>query len=193
MRVFVKLALMAALVFIAGCQEEDVQALKPQAIALTQEAAGHYCQMVILEHQGPKAQVHLTGHEAPLWFSQVRDGLAYLKSAEKTAEVAAIYVNDMGKAVSWKVPGKGNWLDVDAAYFVVGSDAKGGMGAPEIVPFGDKNKAEQFAQKRGGTVKRLSDIPAEVVLAPVEFTNISQANTTQASPRQASPKERTKQ
>lgn len=180
MRVFLKLALIAALLFVAGCQEEDVQALKPQAIALTEQAAGHYCQMVILEHPGPKAQVHLVGHAAPLWFSQVRDGLAYLKSAEKTAEVAALYVNDMGKAASWSKPGKGNWIDVKLAYFVVGSNAKGGMGAPEIVPFGDLKKAENFAGKRGGKVKRLSEIPAEVVLAPVEFTNISQADTTQA-------------
>lgn len=168
MKRLIPFALLLA-VAAAGCSDATSQSAKPEAIALTEEAAGHYCQMVILEHEGPKAQAHLAGLEAPLWFSQVRDGLAYLKSPEQSAELRVLYVNDMGAATSWSKPAIDNWIDATAAHFVVGSDAIGGMGAPEIVPFSDAEKAAAFAQERGGSVMRLDDIPAETVLSPVEF------------------------
>lgn len=157
---------------LAACQDSGSAADKPLPIALTSEAAGHYCQMVILEHEGPKAQIHLAGFDAPIWFSQVRDGIAYLKSPEQSADLVALYVNDMGKAVSWSEPGEDNWIDADDAYFVVGSDAIGGMGAPELAPFGDLAKAEEFAAARGGNVFRLAEIPAEIVLSPIDYQTI---------------------
>jgi len=163
-------AILLPLAFVAGCKEDETaQTNLPDPQVLTEEAAGHYCQMVILEHQGPKAQVHLDGLPAPLWFSQVRDGIAYLKSPEQFAEIRVTYVNDMGEATSWLEPGADNWIDANTAYYVVGSDAVGGMGAPEIAPFSDQQKAEQFAGSHGGEVMRLSQISAETVLSPVEF------------------------
>jgi len=160
-------ALAVALV-LSGCSSEAVVQSTPDPIALTEEAAGHYCQMVILEHQGPKAQMYLAGMPQPLWFSQVRDGLAYIKSPEQSAEILVMYVNDMGEAKSWSEPGEMNWIRADEAYYVVGSDATGGMGAPELAPFSNKDKAIEFANLRGGTVQRLSEISAEAVLAPVD-------------------------
>lgn len=162
--------LLVPLIFVSGCSDNSIQINKPEAIVLTEEAAGHYCQMIIFEHEGPKAQAHLAGMVAPLWFSQVRDGLAFLKSPEQSAEILVLYVNDMGAATSWAEPGSGNWIDAQSAHYVVGSDAVGGMGAPELVPFIDQDKAEDFANQRGGKVMRLSEIPAETVLSPVEFT-----------------------
>lgn len=158
---------------LAGCQDGSSMQEKPLPIALTTEAAGHYCQMVILDHQGPKAQIHLAGFAAPLWFSQVRDGIAYLKSPEQSAQLVVLYVNDMGAAISWSEPGADNWIDAVDAYFVVGSDAIGGMGAPELAPFADLEKAEEFTAHRGGEVMRLSEISAETVLAPVDFQSIT--------------------
>lgn len=154
---------------LMGCKEDSAALDIPDPVVLTEEAAGHYCQMIILEHQGPKAQAHLAGHMAPLWFSQVRDGLAYLISPEQSDEILVIYVNDMGVAVSWTEPGADNWIKAKDAYFVVGSDAIGGMGAPEIAPFGTFEQAEIFAGIHGGTVLRLDEIPADAVLAPIEF------------------------
>ena len=161
-------SLLVPLLILAGCKEDSAALSVPDPVSLTEEAAGHYCQMTILEHPGPKAQVHLDGYPAPLWFSQVRDGIAYLKSPEQSAEILVLFVNDMGNAVSWSEPGTDNRIDANDAYFVVGSDAVGGMGAPEIAPFGDLLKAEQFIQVHGGNVMRLTEIPAEVVLSPVE-------------------------
>lgn len=159
------------LLALAGCKEDQAALSIPDPVVLTEEAAGHYCQMVILEHQGPKAQAHLEGMPAPLWFSQVRDGVAYLKSPEQTAQVLVLYVNDMGRAIHWTQPGEENWIKASDAYFVVGSDAIGGMGAPEVVPFGGQLRAEKFANEHGGKIMRLNDIPIEAVLAPVEFAS----------------------
>ena len=48
----------------------------------------------------------------------------------------------------------------------------GAMGAPELAPFSDLAKAEEFAATRGGEVMRLSEISAELVLAPIDFQTI---------------------
>jgi len=164
------LTFLLPLALIAGCKGDvTVPESLPEPLVLTEEAAGHYCQMVILEHQGPKAQIHLAGFPAPLWFSQVRDGIAYLKSPEQSAEILVLYVNDMGAAVSWTEPGADNWINAETAYFVVGSDAIGGMGAPELAPFSRLTSAEQFAKEHGGDIMLLSEISPEIVLSPVDF------------------------
>ena len=160
--------LLIATALLAGCSSEAAVQAVPEPIALTEEAAGHYCQMVILEHEGPKAQMHLAGFQHPLWFSQVRDGLAYFKSPEQSADIAVMYVNDMGKAKSWSEPGEMNWIRADEAYFVVGSNKKGGMGAPELAPFSTEDKALEFAKTFGGDVQRLDEISMQAVLAPVD-------------------------
>lgn len=154
---------------LMGCKEDNAALNIPEPVMLTEEAAGHYCQMVILEHQGPKAQAHLAGHMAPLWFSQVRDGLAYVISPEQSDEILVLYVNDMGVAISWTEPGPDNWIKASDAYFVVGSDAIGGMGAPEIAPFGTFEQATTFVGIHGGEILRLDEIPTDAVLAPIEF------------------------
>jgi copper chaperone NosL len=160
--------LLAASILV-GCQEE-IEIAKPAAIELTPEAAGHYCQMTVLEHVGPKAQIHLAGNPFPVWFTQVRDAVAFKLSPEETDEIAAIYVNDMDKAVSWTQPGNDNWIDADEAWFVTGSSQAGGMGAPEAIPFGTENGARIFAETNGGDVVRLAEIPADYVLAPVDVS-----------------------
>ncbi len=162
-----------ALAFLTGCQDEG-ELPKPAAIALTPEAAGYYCQMTVLEHDGPKAQIHLTGHLHPLWFTQVRDAVAFMHSPEEAKNIAAIYVNDMGSAENWKEPGFDNWVDADQAWFVVESRQAGGMGAPEAIPFGTEEGAQKFAEANGGRVLRLRDIPADYVLAPVELPPVSE-------------------
>ncbi|MEP3047045.1 MAG: nitrous oxide reductase accessory protein NosL [Roseibium sp.] len=154
---------------LAGCQE-DVQIAKPAAIELTPEAAGHYCQMTVLEHNGPKAQIHLAGFQFPLWFTQVRDAVAFKLSPEETDKIAAIYVNDMDKAASWDQPGFDNWIDADDAWFVTGSRQAGGMGAPEVIPFGTEEGALKFATANGGSVLRLDGVPESYVFAPVEIS-----------------------
>lgn len=162
-RLVFTLTLVAAL---AACREEAT--VQPEPVALSASSVGHYCQMNMLEHPGPKAQVHLEGLPgAPLFFSQVRDAVAYQRMPEQSHAITAIFVSDMGKAPSWEAPGRDNWIAATEAHYVVGSSRKGGMGAPELVPFATRQGAEQFAARHGGHVSRLADIPDAAALAPV--------------------------
>lgn len=149
---------------LAACKEE--LAALPQPVKMTSDALGHYCQMNLSEHPGPKAQVHLKGVEAPIYFAQVRDAIAYLRMPEQSHAVAAVYVNDMAVAPSWDTPGNDNWLAVTTAHFVVGSGMAGGMGAPELVPFSDIEAAESFAARHGGRILGLNAIADADVLTP---------------------------
>lgn len=156
---------LALLLLTAACREE-VAAL-PEPVPLTIEAVGHYCQMDLFEHPGPKGQVHLIGLPDPLFFSQVRDAVAYQRLPEQSHSIAAIYVNDMGAAESWENTGAENWILAEGAHYVVGSARFGGMGAPELVPFADPVAAQDFAAEYGGNVMTLEQIPDELVLTPV--------------------------
>ena len=159
-RLLIPLALMLAL---AGCREDA--APRPDPVAMTDDATGHFCQMNLNEHPGPKAQVHLAGMPNPLFFSQVRDAVAFKLMPEQEGLIAAIYVSDMA-AGPWEAPGATNWIAAEDAFYVTGSDQPGGMGTPELIPFGTEAAARSFADTHHGAVQRLADIPAEVVLAP---------------------------
>lgn len=161
------------LTFLSGCSDQEVSIEIPNAIAMTEEAVGHYCNMNILEHNGPKAQIHLENIMFPIWFSQVRDAVAYTRLPEETFEAVAIYVHDMSKAVSWERPGDDAWIDIKQAFFVINSQAVGGMGAPETIPFGSKESAMEFASSNGGTIVNLDGIPDDYVLGPVDINHQS--------------------
>lgn len=155
------------LIALTACKEEVAQ--DTSAVPLNEDAVGHYCQMDLLEHDGPKAQAHLSGLPgAPLFFSQVRDVVAYLRMPEQSHEVLTVWVNDMGAPeAAWDAPGANNWIDANDAIYVVGASVVGGMGAPELVPFSKSQDAIEFAHLNGGDVMHLADIPDQAVLAPV--------------------------
>ncbi|MFX0546282.1 nitrous oxide reductase accessory protein NosL [Roseovarius sp. S1116L3] len=150
---------------LAACRDE---AEAPDPVRMTQDAVGHFCQMNLLEHAGPKAQVHLEGLPGmPLFFSQVRDAIAYQRMPEQSHAITAIYVQDVGSVPSWDAPGQDHWIAAEDAYYVLGSDRMGGMGAPETVSFAAEGAAEDFAAAHGGRILRLTQIPDAAVLAPV--------------------------
>lgn len=160
-----RLALLLCLILLAACRDETAN--KPQPVKMSETAVGHFCQMNLLAHPGPKAQVHLVGLPGvPLFFAQVRDALAYLRMPEQSHRIAAVYVSDMGRAPDWEAPGRDNWTPAESAYYVIGSGRAGGMGAPELVPFADVEAAERFARAEGGRVVGFDDIPDAAVLAP---------------------------
>lgn len=163
-----------AVLALAACREEEV--VRPLPVTMTAEALGHYCQMNLLEHPGPKAQVHLEGVAEPLFFSQVRDAIAYQRMPEQSHAITAVYVSDMGAAPSWEEPGADNWIAADTAVYVVGATVTGGMGAPELVPFSDRAAAQAFVTRAGGELLSLEAVPDETVLAPVEFDVDSDGN-----------------
>lgn len=151
------------LLLLAACKDE---APVPLPVAMTADTTGYFCQMDLLGHPGPKAQIHLATYPGrPLFFSQVKDAVAYLRMPEQIDTVTATYVSDMGAAPSWQSPGATNWLAAEKAVYVVGSDARGGMDAPEFVPFSDPAKARAFAASHGGQVMTLAQIP-QTALTP---------------------------
>jgi copper chaperone NosL len=165
-------SLLAGLVIalsLTACDiSEDTAELPPPA-EVAGEATGYFCGMLLAEHGGPKGQIHLKSGAEPVWFSSVRDTVAFTLLEEEPKDIAAIYVNDMGKAQNWEQPEPGTWIDAHSAWFVIESRRLGGMGLPEAVPFGSSAAAERFAAENGGRVVRLADISADYVLGTPEM------------------------
>ena len=152
---------------VVGCAQES-PAPRPQPAEVNDEATGHYCGMLLVEHEGPKGQIHLTSRSEPLWFSSVRDTIAFTRLPGEPRDITAIYVNDMARATNWKQPEPGAWIDANEAWFVIESKMSGGMGAPEAAPFSGERAAEMFRTEHGGRVVRLAEIPDSYVVGPVD-------------------------
>ena len=148
----------------AGCSEDDDVVARPAPLEPTREASGHYCGMILVDHSGPKAQVHLPGEAEPVWFSSVRDAIAFTMLPEEPRNYTAIYVNDMGVA-QWEAPEPDTWIDANGASYVIGSDRMGGMGVPEAVPFATREAAEGFVAAHGGRIVALTEVPESYIFA----------------------------
>ncbi len=156
-----KLIPLIFIALLAACEKN--QAIEtPPAQRLTREATGYYCLMTVLNHNGPKGQIMLTDKPQALWFTSVRDTIAFTLSPEEPKNIAAIYVNDMSNA-EWDNPGEDNWIDARKAWYVLDSKQTGGMGAPETVPFSTEKAARSFAGEHGGEVYRFDTIPPAYV------------------------------
>jgi copper chaperone NosL len=168
-RILLAAAMLLALVLQAGCGRGNTPPPAPPPAEVTGEAVGRYCGMRLVDHEGPKGQVHLTGAKQPVWFSSVRDTLAFMRLPEEPRDIAAVYVNDMARSRHWDQPDAGAWIDPRQAWFVIESDMRGGMGAPEAVPFSNAAAAQAFQAAHKGKVVRLADIPDAYVLGPVDI------------------------
>jgi copper chaperone NosL len=146
---------------LGACDDKQEAAAPPPPEALTASAIGHYCGMNVLEHPGPKGQILLESRLDPVWFSSARDTLAFTMLAEEPKDIGAIYVSDMAHAPSWENPGAENWVDARRAFYVIGSNRQGGMGAPEAVPFSDRVAAERLAVAHGGRVVAFKEVPRD--------------------------------
>jgi copper chaperone NosL len=176
MRVRAVIALvMLAAPLLAACKEDT--APRPPPVELTRDDNGYFCHMIIIDHPGPKAQIHIGGRERPLFFPAVVDAVGYLMLPGESKAIRAIYVNDMGKAHNWKAPEPGTWIDANTAYFVIDSKIVSGMGHKEAVPFGTKLEADGFAGKNGGRVVRLGEIPRSYVFPGVNEADASAASS----------------
>ncbi|MGV8923435.1 MAG: nitrous oxide reductase accessory protein NosL [Thermomonas sp.] len=165
-------AALTMLVLLAACYQAAPPAPPPSPAEVSDAANGRYCGMQLTDHDGPKGQIFVIGIPDPIWFSSVRDTIAFLRLPEESSDVAAVFVNDMGKAKNWKQPEAGAWVEANSAWFVLDSNMRGGMGAPEAVPFAAKPAAEAFRAEHGGRLARLVDIPDAYVLGPVDLTPI---------------------
>lgn len=176
----------AAAALVAGCGQEAAPPPMPLPDEVTYASVGRYCGMTLADHEGPKGQIHLQGQAEPVWFSSVRDTIAFTRLPEEPRDIAAIYVNDMGRARNWAQPEPGTWIDARKAWFVIDSDVRGGMGAPEAVPFSDQAAAEAFQAQHRGRVVQLADVPDSYVLGPVDLVLPAPAASSASAARHAS-------
>ncbi|TWB04664.1 nitrous oxide reductase accessory protein NosL [Bradyrhizobium stylosanthis] len=154
---------------LAGCDQKQTAQIPPPH-RMTAEDIGHYCGMNVLEHPGPKGQIFAASLIQAVWFSSVRDALAFTMLPDEPKDILAIYVSDMGKAPSWDQPGPDNWIEARKALFVIESRAKSGMGGDEAVPFSDRAAAEKFAAENGGRIVGFDEVPRDYVLASANVT-----------------------
>lgn len=147
---------------LAACGEEETTAKAPPPMAPDREAITYFGHMILVDHDGPKAQIHLRSQQAPLWFPQVRDAVAFTLLPGEARDIAAIYVTDMAASPEWDDPR--DWMPAKDAVYVIGSRRRGGMGAPEAVPFSDRAAAEAFAAENGGHLVDWETIPEDYVL-----------------------------
>ncbi|MEO8079711.1 MAG: nitrous oxide reductase accessory protein NosL [Caldimonas sp.] len=163
------MAALLAAVIAGGCGRPSPPPAAPPPVEVQADSAAHFCGMLLVDHEGPKGQIHLASSDKTVWFSSVRDTIAFTRLPEEARDITAIYVNDMGRARSWARPEPGTWVDAKQAWFVIDSDMRGGMGAPEAVPFSQKTAAEAFRGIHQGRIVRMADIPGAYVLGRVDM------------------------
>jgi copper chaperone NosL len=158
-------ALFGALL-LAGCNDQVAKA--PAPLEPTAESVSHFCGMLLSEHAGPKGQIFLKGRTTPVWFSSVGETVAFTMLPDEPAGVAAIYVNDMGKAKNWERPEPDTWVEARRAWYVLGSNKRGPAGMGDIrrepIPFGEEAAAQRFQAAHGGRILRFSEIPKDDIL-----------------------------
>lgn len=149
------------IILLTACEKTQVAEIPP-AQTLNRDASGYYCLMTVVNHKGPKGQIILTDNQQALWFTSIRDTIAFTLSPEEPKNIAAIYVNDMSQA-DWDNPGADNWIEARTAWYVLNSSRSSGMNTPEAVPFSTKENAESFASEHGGTIYTFDTIPPDYI------------------------------
>ncbi len=148
---------------LAGCGQQQQPPPVPQAP--TRDDVGYFCSMIVENHLGPKSQIFLAGEDEPLWFTSVRDGISFTLLPEEPRNIRTVFVTAMDSA-DWNHPEleTQSWISAEKAWYIIGSNKRGGMGAAEAIPFTSEAAAQSFAKKFSGRVARLDDIPDDYIL-----------------------------
>jgi copper chaperone NosL len=167
---FTNRPLLAATAVVVGCFllfacSKPPDAAKPAPQVLTRDIVGYFCGMIVEDHLGPKSQIIVAGKAQALWFTSVRDGVAFTLMPEETAKLEVFYVTAMDIG-DWEHPEQQveAWIEAGAAWYVIGSSQKGGMGMAEVIPFSTEKAAQKFIQQHGGQRLRYSAIPRDYIL-----------------------------
>lgn len=152
----VRLVIGCAWIGLASCSQSSHVA---QPVEVTSSTSCSLDGMLLADYPGPKAQIQYEQGDTDFFCDTVEMFSIYLKPEQKK-RVTGIFVQDMGKT-DWNNP-KGHWIDARSAFYVVGSQMKGGMG-PTLASFSSQSDAEQFKNKNGGKVYKFSEITADMV------------------------------
>lgn len=167
-------SIVALSVFLAGCSGNAEESVPPAPQEITQDSVGHFCGMDLIEHNGPKGQVFVKGSELPLWFSTIRQVMAYTILPDSPKGLSAIYVTDMSKVQNLSQPEPGTWMKAVDAYYVTESRQEGGMGGEDPLPFSDEAQALAFILEHGGRIQRFGEMSEDYILHYDVFAAIGQ-------------------
>ncbi|MBL1141214.1 MAG: copper resistance protein CopZ [Proteobacteria bacterium] len=150
-------------VLVACDSSSPKQSYTPQVV--TRDAIGYYCNMIVEDHSGPKGQIILTNKEKAIWFTSIRDAIAFSMLPDEPKNIASFFVTAMDEA-EWEHPEAqvDNWIKAQSAWFVINSAQRGGMGQMEAIPFKHKQSANSFISKHGGEILSYTEIPENYIL-----------------------------
>lgn len=149
---------------LIGCDNAtQTQLYSPQNV--TRDDIGYYCNMIIEDHAGPKGQIILTDTDKAIWFTSVRDAVAFNLLPDESKNIAAFFVTAMDET-EWNHPEKNNnnWIEAQSALYVINSKQRGGMGQMEVIPFKLQKSASEFVQQYDGNIVSYVNIPRNYIL-----------------------------
>lgn len=152
-----QLALALSVAALTACGTADSSAVGP--VEITRDTNCSLDGMPLMDYPGPKAQVFYERQAAPDFFCDTVELFALLLKPEQQKRVRAVYVQDMAQA-DWNQP-VGHWIDAKTAFYVVGSKARGSMGA-SLVSFAREQDARTFAARQGGKVVRFDQVTPDM-------------------------------
>jgi len=153
-------AIAAAALLLAGCGADKAGGGSVVPVEIDASTSCSLDGMVLADYPGPKAQIHYDGQPQPEFFCDTVEMFSIYLRPEQARRVAAMYVQDMGKA-DWDNP-KDHWIDARQALYVQGSKRHGSMG-PTIASFGSEADAQKFIETYGGRLLRFDDVKPDMV------------------------------
>lgn len=151
----------AASGLLAACGQGENGAAAAVALEIDSGTSCTLDGMLLADYPGPKAQIHYRGVAEPDWFCDTIEMFNLYLNPEQARPIAALFVQDMGKA-DWDAP-RGHWIDARHALYVFGSKRLGSMG-PTAAAFASEADAKAFAAQHGGTVLRFDEVKPDMVI-----------------------------
>ncbi|MFD2231146.1 nitrous oxide reductase accessory protein NosL [Alkalimarinus sediminis] len=150
------------LFFLTACSnEEATEQTNNTPVAIESGDECHLCGMVIAEFPGPKGELFEGRKSHVRKFCSTRDLMSWYLQPENRPNTKEIYVHDMSRS-DWNSPSDEHMINAREAWFVAGSSMKGAMG-PTLASFAQKDAAEKFVTKHGGTVLEFKAITMEIL------------------------------
>jgi copper chaperone NosL len=165
---------------LAGCSGEQQPTETPDPVALAAGDQCDICGMVIPDHPGPNGELFYaertpSGHADPARFDSLRGCLFpfHFEHQRRDWNATAVYVTDYS-TVDYTLSTEGSetfisshvgadsFTDGQTAFYVIGSEVRGAMGA-DFVPFSVRDDADAFAADHGGEVLAFDDITPETL------------------------------
>ena len=188
-RQFITAATTVSLLSIAGCaQNEGAGRQAPDPVDLSGQKTDFQGGMVIGDHGGPNGQIFYEETEPKprqgagvegnspdnlAWFHTLVYGLFpyHFEMRNSGAQAAAIYVTDYS-TVDWELSSDTmimpaptspeTFADATELTYVVGSDARGGMGST-LLPFSNSDDAARFISEYNGRTINYDEIDRTII------------------------------